>query len=206
MGSVEENLQALSRAVQSEARAEAEHILAEARTQAEAIRQHAQEQAAAERTKILERAAWEAERRRSQTIATTQLKARALQLERREKLLDSVFEAARQQLPSVRQWADYGQIAHYLSREALGRLGADAAQIRADEQIRMHLTDQALADISRELGVQVQLGRPLEQGTGVIVETMDGNRQYDDTLEARLSRSQDALRSSVYHLLMGESP
>jgi V/A-type H+/Na+-transporting ATPase subunit E len=205
MRSVEESIQALSRAVQSEARAEAEQILAEAKAKAEAIQQRAQGQAAAERTEILERASREAERIRSQAIATTQLKARTLQLERREKLLDSAFEAVRQQLPAVQQRADYDQIARHLLREALIHLGADAAQIRADEQTLTLLTDQVLAGVSKELGVQAQLGTPLKQGTGVIVETVDGHRQYDNTLETRLSRLQNVLRSPVYHLLMGES-
>jgi V/A-type H+-transporting ATPase subunit E len=205
MRSVEESIQALSRTVQSEARAEAEQILADAKAKAEAIQQRAQGQAAAERTEILERASREAEHIRSQAIATTQLKARTLQLERREKLLDSAFEAVRQQLPAVQQRADYDQIARHLLREALIHLGADTAQIRADEQTLTLLTDQMLAGVSKELGVQAQLGTPLKQGTGVIVETVDGHRQYDNTLETRLSRLQNVLRSPVYHLLMGES-
>jgi vacuolar-type H+-ATPase subunit E/Vma4 len=205
MKSVEENMQALSRAMQTEARAEAEQIMADVEAKAEAIRQRAQEQAAAERKEILERASGEAERIRSQAIATTQLKARTLQLERREKLLDSVFEATRQQLPAVQQWTDYDQIVRHLLREALIHLEADTAQIRADEQTRILLTDQVLGGVSKELGVQVQLGTPLKQGTGMIVETVDGHRQYDNTLETRLSRLQDALRSPVYHLLLGES-
>jgi vacuolar-type H+-ATPase subunit E/Vma4 len=205
MRSVEESMQALSRAVLSEARAEAEQILADAKAKADATRQRAQEQAAAERKKTLERASQEAERIRSQAIATTQLKARTLRLEHREKLLDRVFEAARQQLPAVQQGIDYDQIAHHLLREALIHLGADAAQVRADERTRMLLTDQVLTEISKEVGGQVQLGMPLKQGTGVIVETADGHRQYDNTLETRLSRLQEELRSPVYHLLLGES-
>jgi vacuolar-type H+-ATPase subunit E/Vma4 len=205
MKSVEENMQTLSRAMQTEARAEAEQIMADVEAKAEAIQQRAQEQAATERTEVLERASQEVERIRSQAIATTQLKAQMLQLERREKLLARVFEATRQQLPAVQQWTDYDQIVRHLLREALIHLGANTAQIRADEQARILLTDQVLDGVSKELGVQVQLGTPLKQGTGVIVETVDGHRQYDNTLETRLSRLQDALRSPVYHLLLGES-
>jgi V/A-type H+-transporting ATPase subunit E len=205
MKSTEESIQALTRAVLSEAHAEADRILADARAKADTTYQHAQEQAAAERTEALERASREAERIRQQVIATTQLKARTLQLERREKLLDSVFEAAQQQLPAVPQWADYDRIVRDLLREALTHLGADAARIRADQPTQALLTDHILADISNELGVQVQLGTPLKQGTGVIVETVDGRRQYDNTLEARLGRLRNSLRSPAYRLLMGES-
>jgi vacuolar-type H+-ATPase subunit E/Vma4 len=205
MKSTEESIQALTRAVLNEAHAEADRILADARAKADVIHQHAREQAAAERAEVLERASREAERIRQQVIATTRLKARTLQLERREKLLDSAFEAACQQLPAVPQWTDYDRIVRELLREALAHLEADAARVRADQRTRALLTDHILADISNELGIQVQLGALLKQGTGVIVETMDGHRQYDNTLEARLGRLRNSLRSPAYRLLMGES-
>jgi vacuolar-type H+-ATPase subunit E/Vma4 len=204
MRSTEESVQALSRTVLSEARAEVEQIVKDAQSNAEAIRQRAQEQAAAERAQILEGASREAERIRSQAIATTQLRVRTLHLERREKLLHSVFEAAREQLPTIQLWTDYDQAARRLFREALIHLAASEAHVRADEQTRAVLTDRALAEISKELGIHVRFAGPLEQGTGVIVETVDGHRQYDNTLEARLSRLQDVLRFPVYHILMGE--
>jgi vacuolar-type H+-ATPase subunit E/Vma4 len=205
MRSVEENVQALTRTVLNEAHAEAEQIVAEARAKAEAIRQRAQEQASAQRTEILARASQEAQLLHSQAVASAQLQARTDELERREKLLDSVFDAARRQLPGVQQRADYDQIARQLLREALMHLGADAARIQADELTRVHLTDQVLSEISTELGVQVQHGMPLKQGVGLIVQTMDGHRQYDNTLEARLSRLQNTLRAPVLRLLMGET-
>jgi V/A-type H+-transporting ATPase subunit E len=205
MKSVEESTRALSRAVLSDVRAEAEQIKADARAKAEAIRQRAQEQAEAERGKNLEHAHQEADRIRSQAIAAAQLKARTLQLERREKLLNEVFDAARQRLPMVQQWTDYEQIVRQLAREAMEHLGAETVRIRADELAQAVLADGVLAEIAKESGVQLQLGEPLERGTGVIAETVDGHRQYDNTLEARLSRWQDALRSPVYHLLMGKS-
>jgi vacuolar-type H+-ATPase subunit E/Vma4 len=205
MRSVEDSMQALSRAVLSEARADAEQVVADARAKAEAIRQRAQEQAESERKEISERARHEAERIRSQAIAAAQLQARTLQLGRREKLLNGVFGAARQRLSAIQQWTDYDQIVHLLIREAVTRLGGDSIQVRADERTQTLLTDDVLAGMASELGVQLHLGLPLESGTGIVAETEDGRRRYDNTLEARLSREQDALRSPVYRLLMGES-
>jgi vacuolar-type H+-ATPase subunit E/Vma4 len=205
MRSAEENIQALTRTVLNEAHAEAEQILAEAQAKAETMRKRAQEQASAERTDILARADQEAGRLRSQTVASAQLQARTIELEHREKLLNSVFDAVRRQLPGVQQRADYDQITRQLLREALMHLGADMAQIRADELTRTHLTDQVLAEISAELGMQVQHGTPLDQGVGLIVQTADGHRQYDNTLEARLDRLQNTLRAPVLRLLMGET-
>ena len=201
----DENIEALARAVLTEARAEAEQSLADVKAKADSIRQRAQEQADAQRADILRRASQEASRIRGQSIATSQLKARTTQLESREKLLDNAFQTAQQKLSSMQQWSDYPRIARDLLREALMRLGAPAARVRADNVTRKHLTDEVLAGLSKELGMQLEFGAPLEQGTGVVVETMDGHRQYDNTLESRLSKMQGTLRARVYHLLMGES-
>ncbi len=54
-------------------------------------------------------------------------------------------------------------------------------------------------------GVRLRAGEPLARGTGVVLETPDGHRRYDNTLETRLARMQDGLRAPVYHILMGEA-
>ena len=67
------------------------------------------------------------------------------------------------------------------------------------------LSDGMLAQLSSELQLELHLGEVQSQGIGIIAETMDGHRQFDNTLEARLHRLQDSLRSPVYHILMGET-
>ena len=68
------------------------------------------------------------------------------------------------------------------------------------------LDGKALLDLQEELAVQLELGDPPERGTGVVLVTADGHRRYDNTLETRLGRMQAALRTPVYHILMGEAP
>ena len=205
MKSVDESIDTLSRAILSEANAEAEQIKNDARARADSIRQQAEKQAAAERAEILRRAEGEAERIRSQGMATTQLKARTQQLEHREKLLEKVFQTAHQQLPTVEQWGDYEEIALSLLREAVVQLRSGQANVRADKVLGKLLEKGELEKISTELKVPLKLGDPLQKGTGVIVETPDGHINYDNTLETRLARLQNSLRSPVYHILMGES-
>jgi V/A-type H+-transporting ATPase subunit E len=201
----EEGIQALSRAVMAEARAEAEHNLVEARQKAEAIRSESRAQAAAERSRIMAHADQESARLHSQAIASAQLKARTLLLEQREILLNAVFEQARQQIAGLEKSPEYKDIAVSLLKEALERLGSDSALIRADSTTQGYLTGVALEPVSKETGIKLELGEPLNQGTGVIVHTPDGHRQFDNTLETRLNRLQDELRNPVHRLLMGES-
>jgi vacuolar-type H+-ATPase subunit E/Vma4 len=101
--------------------------------------------------------------------------------------------------------AGYNEIAQRLLREALTQLGALSVRVRADEKTQKIFTSSLLEKISAEMKVQLQPGELLRKGTGVIVETDDGRRQYDNTLETRLKRLQDTLRGPVYRILMGES-
>lgn len=205
MKSTDENIKGLSEAVLKDAHSDAEQILADAKAKAEEIRKQAAEQAAAERAKILEKASVEAERLRSQAVATTQLKARTTELAEREKLLNEVFEKAGQKISQADKNADYEKTANLLLREALTQLGTDSAVVHIDKATQKLIQSSTLEKLSKELNVKIKLGEPLQEGLGVVVETEDGHRQYDNTLETRLKRMRDALRSPVYHILMGEA-
>ena len=205
MRSVEENIEALSRSMLGDAKTEAEQILAEAKTKADAILHKAEEQAAAERAQILERANQEADRLRGQVVATTQMKARTMELEHREKLLERVFAAAHEQLVDVQKYSDYNTIAVRLVREALAQLKPTKAKIRADKVTQACLTQKVLDEISKEFNTSLTFGEPLEEGIGVVIDTDDGHLQFDNTLEYRLSRLQNGLRPPVYRILIGET-
>jgi V/A-type H+/Na+-transporting ATPase subunit E len=199
-----EDIEMLARAILTEARDESEQIKAEAVEKAEAIRKRAQEQAEAERKMILDRANQDAERLRSQSVATAQLKVRSMQLGDREKLLDGVFEEVKKQLDAVKNRPDYDAIAALLLREALTQLRVKKAEIKADESTQKALRKGALDEISKELKGEFSLAGTLDEGTGIVVDAAGGKIHYDNTLETRLSRLQNTLRSSVYKVLMGE--
>ena len=200
----EENIELLSRAILFEAQTDAEQIQADAKEKADAIRQQAQQHAESERKEIMDRAKQEAERLRSQVVATAQMKARTLQLEHREKLLDKVFSAAKERLSSLQKRPDYDKIMVELLREAVTQLKVDQAEVRADAATQKFLKGRALTSISKESGTKLSIGKSLDEGTGVVVDADNGRLHYDNTLETRLSRLQSALRSAVYHVLMGE--
>jgi vacuolar-type H+-ATPase subunit E/Vma4 len=199
-----EDIEMLQRAILGEARDASEQIKAEAKEKAEAIRKRAQEQAEQERKVILDLAAQDAERLRSQAVATAQLKARSLQLAHREQLLDRVFKTVEEKLADIQKRPDYDQIAALLLREALVQLRVNKAQIRADKTTQNILEKKSLGEISKELNGQFTMADPLEEGMGVSVDAADGKLHYDNTLETRLDRLQGELRSSVYKMLTGE--
>ena len=188
MNPEKENIEALSRAILGDARAEAEQMQLDAKAKADAIHRLANEQAAAERKAILEHASTDAERLRGQVIATAQLKARTLQLEHREKLLDKVFDAARQKISSIQKRSDYDQIVAQLLREAVIQLKASGAEVRADEATMKSLKAHVLEQVAKELNAQLSTGKALENGLGVVVDASEGRLHYDNTFETRLNR------------------
>jgi V/A-type H+-transporting ATPase subunit E len=189
----EDSLRAFSEAVQGKAQADADRVLAGADAQADDIRRRSRAAAEAEREAILARARNKAERIRDQAVAAARLQGEMRKLAGREQVLAEAFAAARPRLAGV------GRL-----RDALAALGAEAAVIRADPQARAILAAGPLADLSREANVRLTLGPELPHGTGVIVETADGRRRYDNTLETRLERMQDRLRARVFQLLAGD--
>lgn len=198
------DIEMLERAILTEARDEAEQIKAEAKEKADVIRKRAQEQAESERKAILDRARQDADRLRGQAVATAQLKARSVQLSSREQLLDGVFKAVKEKLPEIQKRSDYDAISAMLLREALTELRVNKAQIRADEATQKSLKKGALDEISKELNGEFTPGDVLEEGRGVVIDAANGKIHYDNTLETRLNRLQNTLRSAVYQMLTGE--
>jgi V/A-type H+/Na+-transporting ATPase subunit E len=201
----DENIERLSRDIIQQAESEAAQILSEAKSKGEQIKQHAQEVAAAERVRILNQAKRDSERIRSQAIATTQLKARTMQLESRENLLKGVFSASLEKISTVQQWNDYETIVEKLAQEAIEQIGAEKIVIHSDKFTNKILAESILKKNKPEFGEKIQLGDLLQKGTGLVAETSNGHLTYDNTLETRMQKLENELRAPVYHLLMGES-
>ncbi len=204
MSNTDGDIDALTRSILIEARAETDDLRAEAQARADAINQKARAEAESERARILGEARQQADGLRRQATAAAQLKARARELDEREQLLDKVFDAVEAELPNVIRRDDLERIATMLVRQALDQLRADSADVLADPLTQKSLTPDLLARISAESGVRLSLGKTLDHGTGVVVQAEGGRLSFDNTLETRLARLRSALRAEVYHVLMGE--
>lgn len=199
----DETIDTLARAILRDAHDEAGRIQVEGQARAEEVRRKAQAEAESIRKEILDRARQEADRLRSQVVASAQLKARTLQLEHREKLLERVFKASRERLAGIQKRADYPQIAAFLLREAVQQLNAKEAEMRADATTQKVLNAE-MKSLTKELDLKLEVKDTLEEGVGVIVDASGGHLHYDNTLETRLERMKSSLRSPVYQVLMGE--
>ena len=199
-------LEALTSAILDDARGDAARIVSMAKAEAELNLRNVREEAAVAGQELLERAGREAEQIRRQGIAAANMDAQALILSRREKVLTSILEGARERLKAAPQWSGYDEIVRCLLIEAAKAVDADEMVVRGDAPALQILGQGMLAELEETIGARLHLQDPLEDRAGVIVETTDGRRRYNNTLEARLSRQWDFLRGAVYRILVGERP
>lgn len=203
--SPQDNLQTLENAIIAEARKEARQMLDQAKREAEQIEQQAVAETKVECARIIQHAHEQTKVLRSQAIATAQLEAQTLRLQRREHLLNSVFNIAQQRLQEeIPQRSDYVDTLHILIQQGLAHLNVDEVRLYVDEATKLLLDPPTLEKLSQTLNVHLHNGDTLTHKTGVILETLDGHRRYDNTLETRLARMKNALRTEIYHVLRGE--
>ena len=195
---------ALQQAIVETVERETRQIIADAEAEADSIRERAKAEARTERDEILRRAREEAETRESQAVSTARLEAQTIKLRQREQMLDRVFEQACERIPSVVDRVDYDEIARALLREAIDHLGGVDIVVKVDEHTRQALGIETLEELEEGLDIHLEYGPQLERGTGVVLETVDGHRRYDNRLERRLERQQEALRAAVHRILVGE--
>jgi len=203
MSTKQGDIRSLEMAITAEARQDATRAVADALSRAENVKQQAQDRAGAQGEAILRQARKKVGLLQSQAVTSAQLEVQALRLEHREELLTRVMDEARGQLALAPEQPDYVQIMRRLIREGVEILDAESLIISADEKTRRLLDKELMADLEKELSVQLELGEPLERGTGVVIAAADGHRRYDNTLETRLLRMQASLRAPVYHILTG---
>jgi vacuolar-type H+-ATPase subunit E/Vma4 len=207
-----EGLQALSRAILDDAGGEATRIIAEAQERATAKKQSALTEAARVRQEILGRAHDEIERLQQQTVATARLEAQRVLLARREALIEAIFAEAARQLALARQKTGYAELLRRLVIDAVEQMGRPAECLVHVAEQDEHLFDETAesgalleSPAYREAQVCLRLGEPAAISGGVVVESADGHKRYDNSLEARLKRGQARWRAQVYQLLQGES-
>jgi len=201
----QDKVQVLERAIMEIAQQEVQATLEEARAKADGLRKQAEIEAAAESDHIIEAARQTVEKLFDQAKAKAQLEAQMLKLQRREQVLLHTFDKARLQLATIPERPDYADIVRRLISEAATYLGDEAFVVQADAATNHVLDDAFLEDLAQKLNVQLARGDQLEEGTGVVLTTPDGHRRDDSTLETRLTRVQDNIRTAVFHILAGDA-
>ena len=198
------NIQNLSRTVLRSAEQEAQKVLSEAEEKANQIRHIAQQEREDAYHQVIAKALKEADFIRNKNRATVEAEVQMNWLVKREELINHVFEESLASLHKIVDQDDYKTIVEELVVEAIFQLNDETVVIRLDEKANQLLDDANLKKIAGEHHVTLERGDILPEKFGVIAETVDGHRQFDNSLQARLGRLKGKLRMPVYQILMGE--
>ena len=198
------NIQNLSRTVLRTAEQEAQKVLSEAEEQANQLRRVAEQEREDAYHQVIAKALKEASFIRNKNRATVEAEVQMKWLIKREELINDVFNQCLVSLHTITEQENYQEIILGLVAEAIFQLNDPAVKISLDEQANQLLDDDQLNQLASEYHVTLERGKLLKGKLGVIAQTSDGHRQFDNTLQARLARMKNKLRMPVYQILMGE--
>lgn len=190
----------LRREIIEQARSESERLVATARREAQTLLAEADDEARKERQTRLDTARAEADRRRELILATVPVEANRMESARVEALLQSIKEAARQQLQTGTMLNERETIVA-LAADALRRMVGEAFVIKLTRADRAGLTEGLIEEIARQTG-RPSLLLTLAEDTwandrGVVIEDAAGRLTWDNRLQARLERLWPELRRQI---------
>lgn len=178
----------LTQAIREDAQRQADAIIARARQQAAAMLAQAAAEAERTRQERLHVAQAEAARRTEAIQASISVAISRLRATRIEAILQSLYDAARQRL-IARQGYDY--------EEALVTLVTQAAEQLGHTDLVVRLSPADRAAFADQLGQFTLVEDPSITEGGAIVIDVDGRRDWDNRLLARLDRLWPELRRQI---------
>ena len=194
------------------AEAEVNKITSEAQVKAEEIRKEAKLKAHSESQDIINHGTQEAKTEKQRIIADARLKAKRKKMSMQEQLMQESFEHATKYL---RELISKGEDAGYkydiiitnFIREAAEIIGHHCLQLsfnQRDKNRFQPLLSQISQNVSQALGKKITLSisdKTIPTLGGVSIKSEDGTVGVDNTIEARVSRFNEGLKSAVNKIL-----
>jgi V/A-type H+-transporting ATPase subunit E len=185
-----------------DARRQAERIVARARMQAAKAAAALEADTGSRRETQLAEARCEAEAQARAVAAGARLERRRRWLCRREQAFDALFATVLADLEAGRL-SDRDRSLRQLLREALEAIGPGSVVVRVGPPSAALLSEAVIAEVRAQVWPQASSAtgiRRLVEDTlrpGVVVESADGLRAFDNTYATRLERLRGPLRALV---------
>lgn len=192
----------LCRAISEEGRKEAERILSQAHEEAQRTLSEALQIAEQDAAEEIHRRRSSAHAEAKRIVDSAELEARKRIIASREEIVREVFDALRKRLETFTTDPSYGDFLVTALIEGVERLSGNAfiAELSAQD---LELVRKKVQEWAKDKGFTVELRSSPSIGGGVRVYSSDGRKLYDNSLAARLKRSDTDIRQEIWRNLFG---
>ena len=185
--------------IMSDAQGKADEIIQNANTEVSQIN------AKAEKTKIIENGKKQSDMRYQQIISEAKMNARRAELGAKEEVIEAAFNKATEELKAIASSGsdEYKDSLSIMIKEATDEIGGNDLIIQLNEADTNNMKND-ISDGSNSFqlnDITFTLGEPIDTIGGVILKTVDGDIQVNNTIESRLERFKSILRSEVANVL-----
>jgi vacuolar-type H+-ATPase subunit E/Vma4 len=162
------------------------------------IRQQARAKAEAIRQAYLSEAKKSITTERNKLLYLTNAENKELLIRVREAAFENAFREAKARLSNLRADAEYPVVFEKLLREATGTVTGEAFFVHVDPQ------DEALCTKTlAALGIAAEIRTDIKTAGGVVVTLPGDTVVISNTVESRLQRARERLRTRVHTILAG---
>lgn len=138
-------------------------------------------------------------------LAEGRMRAKREMLQKRENLINEVFQEAKKGLKAHTSSKKYERDLVRITLGACKKLGSEKVVVRANRR-DLRLLEKSKDTITHELSggervVDISFGEPIQAIGGVKVETPDGKIEIDETFEGKMRREFETLRVKVAKVL-----
>jgi len=178
-----------------------EQTKAESREKLEASRRKGE----AARDRLITDAEKGSDQIRKKIVAESNIKARTIILESKERLINRAFEAAESELEKIAAGKDYASVLTALTRDTCVELGGGELEVivrDADKAVISKSVKTVEKEVKSATGVDTKISVSTEGiGPGVIVKGGGGKFEIDSTFKNRLELLRPSLRLKVAEAL-----
>jgi vacuolar-type H+-ATPase subunit E/Vma4 len=193
----------LAALIREQCAAEVAEATAQGRERAERIAATAGAEAEALRAAAHKEGTERGQRQAARLLAAAEAKSRREWLLERETLIAEAITRARSQLQRFTQMPGARESLIELIREGLRVLPSEAVRIYVPESYQQLLDEAAAASLATD-GRKIHFETDPALTGGVILETQDGRRRFDNSFDARIRRAAKRLRRLAADTLFGE--
>ncbi|ACV24286.1 V-type proton ATPase subunit E [Methanocaldococcus fervens] len=186
-----------------DAKAEANKIISQAEEEKAKILEKAKEEAEKRKAEILKKGEKEAEMTKSRIISEAKLEAKKKLLEAKEEIINMAIEKLREELAKLPEQSEYKDKLINLIKDGAVSLGGGELVVRLNKRDMDIIDDSVLWNLEKEVEEMtkkvtvLKKGKPVDIIGGCIIETADGLKSLDNSLEAIFNRNLDVVRARI---------